>query len=526
MQRIVLAGLEGLVRDRLGEPVYFRPDEFASALGLDRPALVRALKSISAELPVDYVPPFRGNAVRVIDRSRKPRDLKIDFANLEKRKQNEYAKLERMIQYCRSRQCRRSHILNYFGEQTARSVQCGGCDNCMPARGLALAAPSSLPIDTPGGREVVLKVLSGVARAKGRFGKIVVAQMLTGSVSERMSKWKLDQLTTFGILRDGGFTRKEVAEIIDALARAGLVETKEVERFKPVVILTDAGWRWLRNREPAELRLELPDDLLSRLRRGGNTPLRGEDAPDPPPRLPRANASEREITDAPEQAAHDELTGDPLWEQLKALRSELARELRQPAYCIFTNETLEALVRDRPASPAALAGIKGLGRARLERHGAALLGAIAACSPSLPAAPRRQGEAVAAPNPGDTRHEPRNAVPAAEAVTVVVSPSPQASTDTASKYVPTEEWTSRLIDRGFTIAEAAAIRGLDAPMIVRHLTWMVRRGHSVSVDNLLAPETIAAWDAWHVEKGATDPPGPASAIHVWPLFLACRIGRS
>ncbi|MGZ3414498.1 MAG: RecQ family ATP-dependent DNA helicase, partial [Isosphaeraceae bacterium] len=50
VQRTVLAGLEGLVRDRLGEPVYFRPDEFASALGLDRPALVRALKSLTAEL--------------------------------------------------------------------------------------------------------------------------------------------------------------------------------------------------------------------------------------------------------------------------------------------------------------------------------------------------------------------------------------------------------------------------------------------------------------------------------------------
>ena len=69
VQRTVLAGLEGLVRDRLGEPVYFRPDEFASALGLDRPALVRALKSLTAELPIDYVPPFRGNAIRVIDRA-------------------------------------------------------------------------------------------------------------------------------------------------------------------------------------------------------------------------------------------------------------------------------------------------------------------------------------------------------------------------------------------------------------------------------------------------------------------------
>ena len=119
VQRTVLLGLEGLVSGRLGEPVYFRPDEFAAALGLDRPALGRALKSLAAELPIDYVPPFRGNAIRVIDRTRKPRDLKIDFATLEKRKQHEYDKLERMIQYCRSRQCRRSYILDYFGERDA-----------------------------------------------------------------------------------------------------------------------------------------------------------------------------------------------------------------------------------------------------------------------------------------------------------------------------------------------------------------------------------------------------------------------
>ena len=373
MQRIVLAGLEGLIRDRLGEPVYFRPDEFASALGLDRPALARALKSLTSELPIDYVPPFRGNAIRVIDRSRKPSDLKIDFATLDKRKQNEYAKLERMVQYCRSRQCRRSHILKYFGEQRAEAIHCGGCDNCVPADGFALIAPKSMPIDTPAGREIVLKILSGVARAKGRFGKIVVAQMLTGSESERMSRWKLNQLTTFGILRDGGFTRKEVSEIIDALTRAGLVETQEVEPYKPVVALTDVGWRWLRSQEPAELILELPDELLRRLRRGGNSRRNREDPQVPPPRLPQSSAPAKEVIDEPERAANVELTGDPLWEQLKALRADLARELKQPAYCIFTNETLEALVRDRPASPAALAGIKGLGRARIERHGAALL---------------------------------------------------------------------------------------------------------------------------------------------------------
>jgi ATP-dependent DNA helicase RecQ len=437
VQRTVLAGLEGLVRDRQGEPVYFRPDDFAAALGLDRPALARALKSLTAELPVDYVPPFRGNAIRVIDPARKPRDLKIDFANLEKRKQNEYAKLEQMIQYCRSRQCRRSHILNYFGEQTAKSIQCGGCDNCGPARGRVPKARLSIPVDTRGGREIVLKILSGVARAKGRFGKIVVAQMLTGSESERMSKWKLNQLTTFGILRDSGFTRKEVAEIIDALGRAGLVETQEVERYKPVVTLTDAGWRWLRSQEPGELILELPDDLLLRLRSAGTTQRKPEETPVPLPQSPQSAEPAREVVPDPRTDAEDEPKDNPLWERLKALRSELARELKQPAYCVFTNETLEALVRERPSTPAALAVIKGLGRARIERHGAALLQAIAATPQPVPTSQGRQGRAAALPHAEETIDEPRNPVLPPTSANALISPAPQPRTEPASNYVAT-----------------------------------------------------------------------------------------
>ena len=84
----------------------------------------------------------------------------------------------------------------------------------------------------------------------------------------------------------------------------------------------------------------------------------------------------------------------------------------------------------------------------------------------------------------------------------------------------------RLIDRGFTIAEAAAIRGLDPPMIVRHLTWMVRRGHPFSIETVLSAETISGWDAWLVAYGESAPPEPTDALHLWPLYLACRLGRS
>ncbi len=69
VQLVVLRGVEGLVNRRFGESVYFQPDDFAAKLGLDRPSLTRALKNLAGELPIDYVPPFRGNAVRVNDRA-------------------------------------------------------------------------------------------------------------------------------------------------------------------------------------------------------------------------------------------------------------------------------------------------------------------------------------------------------------------------------------------------------------------------------------------------------------------------
>ena len=57
VQRIVLLGLEGLVNRRYAEPVYFHPDDFAAALGLDRPALTRALRRWRASCRSTMFPP-------------------------------------------------------------------------------------------------------------------------------------------------------------------------------------------------------------------------------------------------------------------------------------------------------------------------------------------------------------------------------------------------------------------------------------------------------------------------------------
>ena len=518
VQLVALRGVEGLVNRRFGESVYFHPDDFAARLGLDRPSLTRALKNLASELPIDYVPPFRGNAVRVNDRSRRARDLKIDFKELEGRKRREYDKLERMIKYAQSNTCRRSYILGYFGDHDPS--ECGRCDNCGPSETRSNQSPAR-PIDNEAGREVVLKVLSGVARARGKFGKVAVAQMLIGSKSERMAKTGLNRLSTFAILAD--FAQPEVVHLIDALTAAGLVESTDVDRFRPVVDIAEAGREYLKSKGVPPLRLALPDGLAAKVRNGGLQRLTSKPSSKP---TAETVADEPSGTGDSSEPESPELAGDPLYEALKTIRLRWARELGQSAFLIFTNKALETLVRERPRTPHELASIKGLRAAIRERFGAALLATITgAPAPPRPAVPAdRRPEPLPEP-PKPTAHADRPAVadrvePAREPAQ---APAPLPNPSPANRgYVPTEEWTWRLLDRGFGLDEAAAIRGLELGVVVRHATLMARKGHAVPLDRFLTPETLALWEARR-DRGDSNPlPEGEDPAGLWGLFLACR----
>src|SRR5207249_10720544 len=140
----------------------------------------------------------------------------------------------------------------------------------------------------------------------------------------------------------------------------------------------------------------------------------------------------------------------------------------------------------------------------LERYGDALLEAIRSGPPP--------------PNP-ESITEPLRPSPS-------VSPSrpdrlpyrgPEPSSATVA-YVPTGEWTWRLLDRGFTLDEAAAIRGLEPSAILRHATWVARQGKPVPLEAFLKPDVVARWDAWRREHG--DDPPPSEPGGLWHLYLA------
>ncbi len=248
-QRRVLKAIERFVGAVRGEWVDLPPRELLAEVEMDQAALARALRELRELKAFDYIPPFRGRAIRMLVRDVPFGKLDLDFKTLEERKQAEYDKLNRMIAFAETSRCREQEILAYFGQKDAEP--CGRCDNCQ-RRGLRPGMPGAGAEQSPAPADdqpqriesdelvlVVRKILSGVARTRGRFGKHLIAQMLCGSTNAKIKKFGLERLTTHGLLKD--FKQDQVVELLDVLLLVGHLSQGGADHMRPTVQLTERG---------------------------------------------------------------------------------------------------------------------------------------------------------------------------------------------------------------------------------------------------------------------------------------------
>ena len=279
VQRRVLRAVESLVGDRRYEWVYFMPQQLAHITEIERTALHRALRELLRLPGFDFVPPFRGRAIHVLRRACPFDELGIDFEELQRRKAAELERLDRVIHYARTSRCRQMEILDYFGDQ--RRAPCGCCDNCRPD-GPPLVAASAETDDSV--HEAIRMALSGVARARGRIGKTLLAKMLCGSRSTQVSRLGLDQLSTFGLLSD--LKQTEAIELVDALLEVRLIEKVAVQRHRPTVQLTEEGGRVMRGDSRLDRPLPVGPVVLLKLRQRRRKGSRPSQRPVPSAPLP------------------------------------------------------------------------------------------------------------------------------------------------------------------------------------------------------------------------------------------------
>ncbi len=257
----------------------------------------------------------------------------------EERKRVERGKLDALIGFAETTVCRRQRLLAYFGE--TRDEPCGNCDNCLE------------PPETWDASVVAQKALSCVYRTGQRYGVAHLSAVLRGEDDARVRSLGHDRLSTFGIGAE--FDTRQWRGIFRQLVAAGLLAT-DVDGYG-TLRLTDASRAVLRGEARVQLRRE-PD---REQRRASRKASRGE-------RLRHG------VDIAPHEAA--------LWDALRDLRARLSREQGVPAYVIFHDATLLAMVREAPQTLAALGAISGIGERKLERYGEAFLDVLRGKIPS------------------------------------------------------------------------------------------------------------------------------------------------
>ena len=255
-----------------------------------------------------------------------------DSESGDERKWLERRKLDALIGYCESTRCRRQQLLGWFGE--AHPGDCGNCDNCLD------------PSQSWDGTVAAQKALSCVYRSGQRFGAAHVVDILRGADTAKIRQFGHDTLSTYGIGSE--LDARQWRSVFRQLVAAGLLEV-DLEGHG-ALRLSAASSAVLKGERSVPLRVEAAAKPRSRKRDAAAA--RGGAAPAP--------------VDLPADAA-------ARFESLRAWRAEVARTQNVPAYVIFHDRTLREIALARPADIGGLAGIPGVGAAKLERYGESLL---------------------------------------------------------------------------------------------------------------------------------------------------------
>ncbi|MGB7345230.1 MAG: ATP-dependent DNA helicase RecQ [Pirellulaceae bacterium] len=372
IRKRVIRAVEKVVGKRRGEDVYVSLKRLMDLADVDRSQLARTMRELSKLRSFDYVPPFRGRAVHLIHRDVPFEQLDIDFKELNRRKAAEHEKLEAVISFARTNGCRQRVILDYFGDPNASD--CGKCDRCEPAGKVKIKSGNevSLTSELKGVDSAALLcgvrvVLSGVTRMHGRFGKILVAQMLCGSKSKKLQQWKLNRLSTYGML--SALRQGEVVEVMDALAAAGLLEQKEVDDRRPTIQITDFGKRVMHAAEPLPPSVHLTFPMAKRLAVAAKGIESGDVPKDPAiESSPPATASTDETESSP-QSDHEQLIAQELQGRLKSWRRKTSAAMGIPAYRVLGNAAIDRVVELLPLTSGELEAISGIGPATMEQYG-------------------------------------------------------------------------------------------------------------------------------------------------------------
>lgn len=240
-------------------------------------------------------------------------------------------KLNRMQRYCETDVCRRRILLSYFGEEVEKD--CGNCDVCKNP---------PLRFD---GSILVQKALSAVVRTNQQIGVEMLIHILRGAARTELTEKGFHHIKTYGAGRDLSYM--EWKEYIYQMIQLGFLEIDyaHANRLK----VTTLGTKVLYGKATAQLAKYIP--------------------PEPEKKKAKTGYEKKGFKAQPIRPIESESVDEILWDALKQLRKQLADRESRPAYHIFTDDSLEDMVAQKPITLGDFNLIRGVGQIKLEKYG-------------------------------------------------------------------------------------------------------------------------------------------------------------
>jgi ATP-dependent DNA helicase RecQ len=242
-----------------------------------------------------------------------PQDVQVQKYLIEnsiednERKNNQYRKLQQMIDFVHSNDCYRKYILEYFGEEYDK--HCDNCSNCLSEGEFV-----DKTIEAQ-------KVLSCIYRMKQKFGSGMLVDVLRGSKNKKVIQFHFDEISTYGLMKE--YSAEDLKNFINTLISHGYINV--VEGTYPVLSLNDRSRNVLTSKEKVQLK-------------------------------------EFKV----EKKAHED---NELFEILRGIRQELAKENNVPPYIIFGDATLKEMAANYPIYKEAMLKISGVGEVKYSKYG-------------------------------------------------------------------------------------------------------------------------------------------------------------
>lgn len=228
------------------------------------------------------------------------------------RKEIEIKKLQQMIDFCETKECLRAFILRYFGEQNIREY-CTNCSNCLSNDELR-----DYTIEAQ-------KVLSCVYRSKERYGISVLIDILRGMVGPKIINDKLNQLSTYGIMKD--YSSKFIRDFIKVLIEYGYISLRQ--GTYSMLQLNEKSYKILKSDLKVVLKLEVDNE--------------------------------------------EKVLNNMLFNKLKLWRRDIAIQEGVKPYIIFSDATLIELCNKLPQNEEELLEIRGMGEKKFKKYGEKLI---------------------------------------------------------------------------------------------------------------------------------------------------------